>query len=144
MCAGSGRPSDVPREALAPASRAHVRVALGGAPSGAPPVCGCYAAMEPALQAQVGQSMAAADGPRRSMRAASTPIPMWDRCLTCLGWSRRRANPDGGGTLIWAVPSLRNKDNWDCVSSPRMKQGSLPPAGRGRVGSCLETFKPSC
>ncbi len=76
-------------------------------------LCGCYAAMEPALQAQVEQSMAAADRPPRSRRAASASMPMWDRCLACLGWSRRcRANPDGRETLISAVPSPRNKGRW--------------------------------
>ena len=77
--------------------------------------CGGYPAMEPALRAQVGQSMAAADGSRRSMRAASASMPMWDCCLACLGWSRRWGNPDDRETLNWAVPSPRNKDTVCCL-----------------------------
>ena len=44
------------------------------------------------------------------------------------------------GIVKW----FNDSKGWGHIRSLRMNPGSLTPARGGRVGSCLETFKPSC
>jgi len=56
-------------------------------------LCGCYAAMGPALQASAERSMCPrGQRPTHDARAASAAADTWDPCRTWPGWRRRRCS----------------------------------------------------